>query len=257
MSDAVLRCEGVNKHYGGVHAVVDVTLEVRGGEILGLIGPNGAGKTTLVDILGGEQDADSGTVTMLGEPLRGSPAARSTLGLARTFQHPQLADELTAAQNIIVGLASKRMAGVGPVLARLFDGAWLGRPEGLAEAEEAAASLNLGDISRPIGQLTIGELKLVEVARALVQQPEVVLLDEPFAGMDARGVEGVSEALEELLRRDCGVLVVDHNIDIVADLVHRIVLMDEGATVFDGPPDECLRSEQMQRVYFGVTREAE
>lgn len=253
MSEVLLTCRDVNKAYGGVQAVRDASLELRRGEILGLVGPNGAGKTTLVDVITGQQRADSGLIEMGGHRMAGPPSKRARLGrFARTFQNPQLALDLTVRENILIGCAAERMETAPRIVASAFLGLFsTDTTHEQRRIEQVASELNLTGIDRLCSDLTLGEQRLVEVARAVVRDPDVILLDEPFAGGDAHGVAGVTDALQHLLGQGCGVLVVDHNVDIVASLVHRIVLMDGGRIVFDGDPKECLASPEMQRVYFG------
>lgn len=253
MSEVLLTCEGVNKSYGGVEAVRDASFELRRGEILGLIGPNGAGKTTLVDVITGQQRADSGSIKMGGHQMAGPPSKRARLGrFSRTFQHPQLALDLTARENILIGCTAVQMETIPRLVRSALRGFFVtDTNDEQRRIEEVARELNLTGIDRMCSDLTLGEQRLVEVARAVVRDPEVILLDEPFAGGDVRGVSGVTEALQDLLEGGCGILVVDHNVDIVASLVHRIVLMHQGRIVFDGDPEECLASPEMQRVYFG------
>jgi branched-chain amino acid transport system ATP-binding protein len=253
VADVLLTCRGVNKAYGGVQAVSDAALQVAAGEILGLVGPNGAGKTTLVDVITGQQRADSGEIRIGDVDLAGSPSKRSRrAGLARTFQHPQLALDLTVRENILLGGVATTMAWPWQVIGQVFVGAvHPATPKLDAEIARLADELHISGLDRICADLTLGEQRLVEVARALLRKPTVLLLDEPFAGGDVRGIEGMTHALERIVSRGCGILVVDHNVDIVAALVHRIVLMDQGRVVFDGDPQECLRSPEMRRVYFG------
>lgn len=249
----LLEGNGLGKSFGGVHAVDDVSLRLSGGEVLGLIGPNGAGKTTLVDLLDGAQPTDRGTLTIRGRKLTGPPSRRARAGLARTFQHPHLALDLTVRENILLGAAAPRLAGIGGLLRGVVAGAF--RPAGSrfdGTLHRVAAALELGDLSRRCGDLTLGEQRLVEVARALAQEPSVLLLDEPFAGADSIGIAAISEAVRTVRGEGCGIILVDHNVDIVASLVDRIMLLRSGAVVFDGDPAECLASPEMQDVYFGT-----
>jgi branched-chain amino acid transport system ATP-binding protein len=245
------------KRYGGVVAVDHADIAVAAGECLGLVGPNGAGKTTLVDLVTGAQSSDGGTLELQGRPLTGTAAARSRRGLARTFQHPQLALDLTVRQNLALGRTARTMSSVAGMVRSLVGGFLRVRDdETEAAVEEVAADVRLGDIDRPCRDLSLGEQRLAEVARAVLQDPLVMLLDEPFAGADANGVAGVSEAIRTVQRRGYAVVLVDHNVDLVASLVDRIVLLDAGGVAFDGDPADCLRSPQMQQVYFG-TEEAD
>jgi branched-chain amino acid transport system ATP-binding protein len=253
--DAILVCDSLDKRYGAVQAVKNVSFSLHRGEILGLVGPNGAGKTTLVDLIGGEQRPDAGFAAVGGRRLSGPPSRRARInGLARTFQHPQVALELTVRENILIGLAAASLGGVGNMVLSVVKGCL--SPHNPAEdtvVGSVAASVGLPDIARRCSELTLGQLRLVEVARALVARPLVILLDEPFAGGDVHGVAGISKALQEIVKAGASVILVDHNVDLVAALVNRMVLLNFGEVVFDGDAKECLASPAMQEVYFGST----
>lgn len=252
--DLLLAGDGLRKSYGGVVAVNDVSVQLHAGEVLGLVGPNGAGKTTLVDLISGAQHADHGALRLRGKRLSGPPSRRSRAGLARTFQYPLLSQELTVRENILVGRVAARLAGPHRMVVAAARGLFvLGASASDEQAvERAAADLHLHDLDVPCGALTLGEQRLVEVARALVQEPLVLLLDEPFAGADTTGIAAISDVITLVKTRGFGVILVDHNVDVVAALADRIMLLDQGRTVFDGDPGECLQSREMQRVYFGT-----
>ncbi|MCW3845096.1 ATP-binding cassette domain-containing protein [Micromonospora yasonensis] len=243
---------GLTKRYGGVTALSEVDFELRAGEVLGLVGPNGAGKTTLVDLISGAQAATAGELTLRGSKLTGPASRRARAGLGRTFQYPQLALELDVRANLLLGRAARRHATLWQMITGAFVGAL--RPTGAADGAAVRAianELGIRDLDREAGDLTLGEQRLVEVGRALGQDPLVLLLDEPFAGSDARGVAGIAEVIHTVRRRGHAVILVDHNVDLVARLVDRIMLLDRGRVVFDGDPRDCLASPQMQSVYFG------
>jgi branched-chain amino acid transport system ATP-binding protein len=251
--DILLAGAGLTKRYGGVAALTDVSFELRAGEILGLVGPNGAGKTTLVDLICGAQPATAGRLTLRGVRLAGPASRRAQHGLARTFQYPQLALELSVRDNLVLGRAAGRHAS----LWRMVAGAVVGALHPGDAADDAAVraiadELGIGRLDRPAGELGLGEQRLVEVGRALGQDPLVMLLDEPFAGSDGHGVAGIIEVIRTVQRRGHAVILVDHNVDLVAGLVDRIILLDRGRAVFDGDPARCLASRQMQEVYFGT-----
>jgi branched-chain amino acid transport system ATP-binding protein len=253
VADVLLTGSGLTKRYGGVTALEDVSLRLAAGEILGLVGPNGAGKTTLVDLISGAQPATAGELMLQGRRLTGPASRRAQLGLARTFQYPQLAHDLTARENMLVGRTARRHSSVPKMIAAAFVG--MVRPYTKADhdaLEAIAAELGIARIDRHAGDLTLGEQRLVEVGRALTQDPLVMLLDEPFAGSDAHGVAGIIDVIRTVQRRGHGVILVDHNVDLVAGLVDRIMLLDRGRVVFDGGPKECLASPEMQRVYLGT-----
>lgn len=249
---ALLEGRGLRKEYGGVVAVNDVSFSLEAGEVLGLVGPNGAGKTTLVDLISGVQAQTRGELTLDGVALDGPPSRRAALGLARTFQHPQLAHELSVRNNLLVGLVAPRHRSVLGVIGQAARGMFgRPRPEDMATIERIAAELDLTDLDRPAGDLTLGEQRLVEVGRALARDPKVLLLDEPFAGADAEGVRGINDVVRVVQSRGHGVILVDHNVDLVAALVDRMMLLNLGETAFDGDPKDCLKSPEMKRIFFG------
>jgi branched-chain amino acid transport system ATP-binding protein len=248
---------GLTKRYGGVTALDDVSFTLDAGEILGLVGPNGAGKTTLVDLISGAQPASAGELLLRGSRLSGPASRRSRAGLGRTFQYPQLALELSVRENLSLGRAARRHASAWRMAAGALAGMLNPRvPADDAAVEAIAGELGLVALDRPAGALTLGEQRLVEVGRALGQDPLVLLLDEPFAGSDAHGVAGIAEVIRTVQRRGHAVILVDHNVDLVARLVDRILLLDQGRAVFDGTPAACLASPQMQQVYFGEVEDA-
>ena len=200
-STPLLAGQGISKRYGGVIAVDGVDIEVSAGEILGLVGPNGAGKTTLVDVISGVQQMDAGTLTLLGRPLTGSSSRRARAGLARTFQHPQLALSLTIAENLEVGRTARRFPGFFKMLGRSVTGVLDIEPAADLEAvERIADELGITGLDRRADRLTLGEQRLVEVGRALCQDPDVLLLDEPFAGSDADSLAGIADVIRAAAR---------------------------------------------------------
>ncbi|WP_433346880.1 ABC transporter ATP-binding protein [Micromonospora sp. CA-111912] len=241
---------GLTKRYGEVTALADVSFELRAGEVLGLVGPNAAGKTTLVDLISGTQAATAGELLLRGRRLTGPASRRARVGLGRTFQHPQLALRLSVRDNLLLGRHAQRDSRPW----RMFTGAV--RPHRAADREgvrQLAHELGIEGLDREAGDLTLGEQRLVEVCRALGQDPVVLLLDEPFAGSDAQGVAAIAKVIRKVQRRGHGVILVDHNMDMVTRLVDRVLLLDRGRIAFDGDPRECLASPQMRQVYFGST----
>lgn len=251
MGELLLHAEGLVKRYGGVVAVDEVGFDLHAGEILGLVGPNGAGKTTLVDLITGAQAGNGGRLELRGRRVTGRAARRGRSGLARTFQHPLLAPDLTVLEVLVSGLGARRLANPWRMAVELVKGAIRGPGREYGRATTLAAELGIADLDRKCGDLTLGQQRLVEVARALAQDPVVMLLDEPFAGADSDGVAGIVEAVNEIRRRQHGVILVDHNVDLIASLADRVLLLDQGQVVFDGPPEACLASAEMRAVYFG------
>src|SRR5207237_6687623 len=179
--EEILRVSGVSLRFGGLQARDDVTLVARSGEVTGVIGPNGAGKTTFFNCISGLYTPDRGEITFEGKPLRGSVVARGRSGLGRTFQNPRLFASLTVLDNLLLGCAVAESTGrpyqFEPGLARLR------RPE---RAERVARLVGFrGDLARPAGDLAFGDLRVVELARALCAAPALLMLDEPASGLDA------------------------------------------------------------------------
>lgn len=255
MSEGViLRGENLRKSYGGVTAVDDVSLTLSSGEVLGIVGPNGAGKTSLIDILTGIQRSDKGTLRLNGERLVGGAATRSKRGLARTFQHPQLCHSLSIRDNLLAGVAARQLSSSWKMVWEVVIGSV--KPLQRADqkmVDEIAELVGLTDLDREVRDLTLGEQRLVDVGRALAQRPSVLLLDEPFAGSDEKSVAGIIAAVKQSKRLGHGVILVDHNIDLVAGVVDRMLLMADGRVAFDGNPVECMSSRALQEVYFGVS----
>ncbi len=248
-----LRCQNIYKSYGGVKVLQGVTLNVRSGEILGLIGANGAGKSTLIDIISGQLEHDSGDI-QLGDTLASGvgTVARARQGLARTFQHPQLAHELTVRENVLVGCAVRKLTGFKQVFSAVAKGIFQPYDDDFSEVETVCAKVALGGIDRLAGDLTFGELRLVEIARVLMSRPKVALLDEPFSGVGDSGVEGIIDALAQLRQAGCAILLVDHNIDLLAPLVDRMALLSQGKIVIDSDVQSCLTSPVFRETYIGV-----
>jgi branched-chain amino acid transport system ATP-binding protein len=250
-AQSTLSVDSVSKSYGGVRALSDVSLSVRAGEIAGLLGANGAGKTTLLDIIGGEQDATAGRVLLNGAPLEGRPHRRARRGLARTFQHPQVAMELTVLENVSVGLAVRELGSQVRTLRSILRAALTGRPSFVSKARAACEAVGLDRTDRQAHQLAFGELRLLEVARALIQEPQVLLLDEPFPGLDDDGVELLSAAIRGVAERGSSVVLVDHNVSLVEGLVGSVTLLARGKVAFTGSVRDCLASEEFHREYIG------
>lgn len=247
----ILTVSDVSKNYGGVRALNKVSLSLRSGEVLGLVGPNGAGKTTLVDIITGTQNGDGGKIELNGRVLRGSAANRAKLGLARTFQHPLVPAELSIVEAIVSGVTADRLRDKFRIVSSMFSGMFTGAGSEYEEAAALAFEFGLRDLDRLCGDVTLGELRLIEVIRAVAQDPIVMLLDEPFAGADLSGIDAIKSGIHNVQARGHSIILVDHNVDLVASLANRIVLLDQGEVAFDGSPEECLASDEMKAVYFG------
>src|SRR3546814_855455 len=189
-----LRCRDVHKSYGGVKVLLGVNFEIRGGEILGLLGTNGAGKSTLIDIISGITPIGEGAIYLGEHEARGQGSeTRAYQGLARTFQHPQVAKELTLRENVLIGASVDELKGLPRVFGSAIGGFFKGWGALSEQVERVCADVALDDIERLAGEVTFGTLRVIEMARVLMQKPKVVLLDEPFSGVGDSGIHSSEE----------------------------------------------------------------
>jgi branched-chain amino acid transport system ATP-binding protein len=242
----VLETRGLSKSFGGVRAVSGVDLAMPRGEIRALIGPNGAGKTTFFNMLTGQLIADAGEVRFKGERLSGLPPhAVWRRGVSRTFQITATFATLTALDNVRVG----RLSHLGKTYSMLESSRGL-------QADEARALLDQVGLAeqadRVAAVLAYGDLKKLELAVALANDPEVLLLDEPTAGM-APAERGALMALAERIARARGltVLFTEHDMDVVFSVAQRIRVLHQGRLIADGAPEEIRGLAEVKRVYFG------
>jgi ABC-type branched-subunit amino acid transport system ATPase component len=236
----LLAVRDLGVRYGGVVAVDGVGFDVRQGSIVGLIGPNGAGKTTLLDAISGFAD-HTGSISLDGDPLEGrSPHGRVRAGLGRTFQALELYDDLSVAENVAVGLTASHGRRLRPVEDALRD---------------TFALLGLTSLrDRPAGELSQGQRQLVSIARALVGEPRVLLLDEPAGGLDTAESAWLGERLEVI--RDSGVtiIMVDHDMSLVLSLCEQIHVLDFGRLIASGTPSEIRADRAVAAAYLGGPR---
>ena len=248
----------MNKTYGGVRALQDVSFNLLNGEILGVVGPNGAGKTTLIDLLTGIQSADSGQILLEGQILEGPASERALTGLARTFQHPQLSAELTVGENVGLGLlrlnTPRSWVGITILMMRsMLPSPWRQkrqRHDG-GVVQETALKVGLEDLEEEIASASFGTEKLAEIGRALISKPSVLLMDEPFAGLGRTDIDRVIDAIEQWRVHALGMIIVDHNIDLLSKICDRLLVLDAGVAIACGPPKDVLSEPQVQKAYFG------
>ena len=246
-----LSIRGLSVRYGGHLAVGDLSVSALKGRITGLIGPNGAGKTTTFNACCGLVRATAGAITLRGKDISAlSPAARARLGLGRTFQRMELFDSMTVAENIALGHEAS-LAGANPLrhLASVP-----GERAAVGKSVRAAADLCgiSGWLPRSVGALSTGQRRLVELARVLAGPFEMLLLDEPSSGLNRAETERFGAVLQRVIAdRDIGILLVEHDMELVMRICAKIYVLDFGAQIFEGTPAEVMASEQVRSAYLG------
>ena len=243
---ALLEVSGVDVRFGGVHALGGVDLAVADGTVTGLIGPNGAGKTTLFNVVCGLQEPHAGQVTLDGADISRKKAhQRARLGIARSFQRLEVFGSLTARHNILVAAEVRRRWS--------RDGS-----DPRTVAQEILDRVGLtGVADEQVDAMPTGLARLVELGRALATRPRVLLLDEPSSGLDESESESFGRLLLELASGGLGVLLVEHDIDLVMAVCARIYVLDFGKILAVGTPQEIQRNEAVRAAYLGVGDEAE
>ena len=248
--------ESVVVRFGGITALDGIDLTVARGELCGLIGPNGAGKTTLFDVVSGIRRPDSGRVILGGRDVTAwSPTRRARAGLRRTFQRVQAYGWLSVEDNVVAALDWR--GGGGGLAGDLVSGH--GRRRRERERRKRAAEVidqcGLADVRHaPAGSLPIGTARLVELARAVVDTPEVLLLDEPTSGLDEADAQRLGELVDAVRHdRGCAVLLVEHDVGFVLERCDRVVVLDLGTVLTAGSPEEVRNDPRVRTAYLGTT----
>lgn len=252
----LLAIEEVSKNFVGLNALTDVSLKLAEGETVGLIGPNGSGKTTLINVISGAYRPSSGRVFFAGKPIVGQTAhAISNAGISRTFQKIRLFRHLTVFDNVAAALEPERTPAWLPAL-------WRGRVFGRVSSPDDAvmqllATVGLGDRRNDLARnLSYGEQRMLEIARALATRPRLILLDEPAAGLSAIDVEKLREIIAIIQRAAIAVLLIDHHTPFLVSVAERIVVLNQGRIIFDGAPRAARRDQGVVEAYLGAAAHA-
>jgi branched-chain amino acid transport system ATP-binding protein len=247
----VLEATGVTKHFAGIVALDDVSLRVDSGERVGLIGPNGAGKTTFFNCVLGVLRPEQGRVLLGGEDISGLPVhARARRGIGRTFQRIELFTESTVREHLLIAERTRR--GDGRLWKDLL-GWGRPRPEEIARCDEVLELLGLADLAdEPIERLSLGKGRLVEVGRALMTDPTLLLLDEPSSGLDRDETADLARTLQEVqAAHGFAILLVEHDVELVSSFTERCYVLDFGCLIAAGPTGQVMASDEVRIAYFG------
>jgi branched-chain amino acid transport system ATP-binding protein len=247
MIGPLLKVSDLRKSYGAIKAVDGVSFEVRPGEIFGVIGPNGSGKTTMFNAVLGQIEPDTGTIELNGHDITGlSPQQLNHKGVGRTFQTLQVFGKMTVRDNLLVAAQEHH----GSMWHRMFAPGDSGLG---AKADDLIDQFRIRHVAdKKAGELSYGQQKLVDIAMAFMSEPDLVLLDEPCAGVNPSLVGGISTLLKELNQtRKGSFVVIEHNMDFVMDLCHRIMVMVEGKVMAVGTPAEIRGNKQVLDAYLG------
>ena len=253
LAGLALRARNVTKRFGGVMALREVSLDVRRGEVCGLLGPNGAGKTTLFDVVSGVTPPSSGVVEIDGKDVTGHlPDQRARQGLRRTFQRVQLYGRLTVEDNVLASMEWR--GGGGGLLADLVGAP--GRRRRERERRERAIDMldtcGVGHLAgQPAGSLPIGQARLVELARAIADQPRLLLLDEPTSGLSSHEALRFGEQIRRLKEEGVAVVLVEHDVGFVMGQCDRVVVLNLGAVLAEGTPQEIQENPRVREAYLG------
>ena len=255
---SLLALADVTKSFGGVTAVGGLSFAVRPRHVVGLMGPNGAGKTTIINLISGLLHPDAGTIMLGGQPVtHARPHEIAGIGLARTYQNVRLISGMTALEQVIAGSYLRRGTSLLASILHL-PAARAAQRATRANAMDLLARVGMADRADTLAEtLSYGEQRRIEIARALASQPKLLLLDEPTAGMNAAESAEIGSLVHALRDDGLTVLMVEHNMKLVADFCEHVVVMNFGRKIAEGPPAACIADPAVQEAYFGKQRDAQ
>ena len=250
---ALLDVKHLTKHFGGLTAVGDVTMELHEGELVGLIGPNGAGKTTLFNLLTGVYEPSEGSVTLDGNLLIGkAPYKIASLGLSRTFQNIRLFKDMTVLENVLVGFANHHKPHLFASFLRLPK-YYQSEAELKAKALELLAIFNLDkDADTLAKNLPYGQQRRLEIVRALATEPKILFLDEPAAGMNPQETAELTQLIRQIKEQfNIPIMLIEHDMSLVMEVTERIYVLEYGRLIAHGTPEEIKNNKRVIEAYLG------
>ena len=244
---AILQVTNLSKRFGGLTAVAGLSFEVHEGEILGLIGPNGAGKSTTFNLIAGAHSADAGEIRFAGQGIRGlAPHEIAARGVMRTFQHNRPFDGMTVLENVLVGAHTRFSR--NPFSRRAAREESASR----ARAAELIEFVGLSELrDAPVERLSFGQGRLLEITRALAGEPKLLLFDEPAAGLTLAEAERIAAVIRGIAERGIAVLLIEHDMRFLLPLAHRVVVLNFGAKIAEGPPERIRADPAVMQAYLG------
>jgi len=251
MNDTLLDARNIGKNFDAIAALSEVSIQVNAGERVGIIGPNGAGKTTFFNCILGVLTPDTGTVYMAGEDVGRMPVhERARQGIGRTFQRIELFSGSTVRDHLLIAERIRRDTGS---LWRDLTGRGKPRPDEIEVCDHVLDLLGLGDLAdKPIEQLSLGQGRLVEVGRALMTQPKILLLDEPSSGLDHQETADLAETLLEVqASSNFSIILVEHDVELVSSFTQRCYVLDFGRLIARGTTKEVLTNPVVREAYLG------
>ena len=248
----MLKVKGISCYFGGVAALVNVSLTVGDKELVGIMGPNGAGKTTLFNVISNFVSPAKGKVYLKEEEITHlSPYIIVRKGLARTFQDVRVFNHLTVLKNVEIAVPENRSIGFWRGIFPTFKGKLINRFVKNV-AIECLELVGLSDLQNKSSQsLTFGQQRLLGIARALASRPYILLLDEPSAGLNQNETNALLEVIRKIHGRNIAILIIEHNISMLMRLTQRIVVLDRGKKIMEGTPNEIREEEKVMKAYFG------
>jgi branched-chain amino acid transport system ATP-binding protein len=248
----LLELKNTHKYFGGLHAVNDVSLSVEKGVIKSVIGPNGAGKTTIFNLITGNLPMSSGFIYFQGQLISGlRPHQIAEKGIIRTFQNLKLAGHMTALENVMIGRHTKSKAGFASGILNLPP-SWAEEKEIREKAHEYLDTLGIADLAETeVSNLPFGRQRLVEFARALAAEPELLLLDEPASGLNMHETEELGRLITRINARGITILLVEHDMSLVMDISDDLLVLNFGKTIANGTPETVQKNEEVINIYLG------